>query len=66
MIDLPEIENESWTLNISRHVPPPVGADVPPLPEAVAAFREELGRCREAEDWLRQVMKAYGYIKQCY
>ncbi len=34
------------------------------LHEAEAAFKEALGRWREAEDWLRQVMKAYGYIKQ--
>jgi hypothetical protein len=32
----------------------------------VDAFEDELGRCREGEDWLRQAMKAYVCIKQCY
>lgn len=56
VVELSEIEKEGWTLNISRYVLPPIGADIPPLPEAVAAFKEELAKCREAEDDLRRVM----------
>lgn len=37
---LKEIEQEGWTLNISRYVLPPIGADIPPLDEAIAAFKE--------------------------
>ncbi len=58
-----EIEKEGWTLNISRYVLPPIGADIPPLPEAVAAFKEALARCREAEDRLRTVMVEGGWLE---
>lgn len=51
-----EIEKEGWTLNISRYVLPPIGADIPPLPEAVAAFKAALASYREAEEHLRKVM----------
>ena len=57
------IEKEGWTLNISRYVLPPIGADIPPLPEAVAAFKEALARCREAEDRLRTVMVEGGWLE---
>jgi type I restriction enzyme M protein len=60
---LGEIEKEGWTLNISRYVLPPVGADIPPLPVAVAAFTEALARCREAEDRLREVMIEGGWLE---
>ena len=56
VIALDEIENEDWTLNISRYVLPPIGEDIPPLPEAVAAFKQALRECRAAEDHLRQVL----------
>lgn len=62
VVDLSEIEKEGWTLNISRYVLPPIGADIPPLPEAVAAFKEALARCREAEDNLRRVMHEGGWL----
>jgi type I restriction enzyme M protein len=62
VVGLPEIEKEGWTLNIARFVLPPVGADIPPLPEAVAAFKEALARCREAEDHLRSVMVEGGWL----
>jgi type I restriction-modification system DNA methylase subunit len=51
-----EIAAEDWTLNISRYVLPPIGADIPPLPEAVSQFKAALERVREAEDDLRRVM----------
>ena len=34
VVGLEEIEQEGWTLNISRYVLPPIGADIPPLPES--------------------------------
>ncbi len=42
---LDEIKAEDWTLNISRYVLPPIGEDIPPLPEAVAAFKQALAEC---------------------
>lgn len=63
VVDLEEIEQEGWTLNISRYVLPPIGADIPPLPEAVAAFKDALAKCREAEDQLRTVMLEGGWLK---
>jgi type I restriction enzyme M protein len=62
VVGLAEIESEGWTLNISRYVLPPIGADIPPLPEAVAAFKEALSKCREAEDNLRKVMIEGGWL----
>ena len=63
VVSLEEIEQEGWTLNISRYVLPPIGADIPPLPEAVAAFKDALAKCREAEDQLRTVMLEGGWLK---
>lgn len=63
VVDLDEIEQEGWTLNISRYVLPPIGADIPPLPEAVTAFKDALAKCREAEDQLRTVMLEGGWLK---
>ena len=58
-----EIKAEDWTLNISRYVLPPLREDIPPLPEAIAAFKDALLRCREAEDRLTQVMTERGWVK---
>ncbi len=63
VVDLAEIAKEGWTLNISRYVLPPIGADIPPLPEAVAAFKDALAKCREAEDNLRRVMHEGGWLE---
>lgn len=63
VVGLEEIEQEGWTLNISRYVLPPIGPDIPPLPEAVAAFKEALAKCREAEDELRRVMVEGGWLQ---
>ena len=63
VVGLDEIEKEGWTLNISRYVLPPIGADIPPLPDAVAAFKDALAKCREAEDHLRKVMIEGGWIQ---
>jgi type I restriction enzyme M protein len=62
VVRLDEIEKEGWTLNISRYVAPPIGADIPPLPEAVAAFKQALARCRDAEEHLGRVMRDGGWL----
>jgi type I restriction enzyme M protein len=63
VVGLTELEKEGWTLNISRYVLPPIGADIPPLPEAVAAFKDALSKCREAEDNLRREMVEGSWLK---
>ena len=60
---LEEIEKEGWTLNISRYVLPPIGEDIPPLPEAVAAFKTALEDARAAEDHLRKVLTEGGWLQ---
>ena len=60
---LDEIEQEGWTLNISRYVLPPIGEDIPPLPEAVAAFKAVLEDARAAEDHLRKVLTEGGWLQ---
>ena len=63
VVSLGEIKAEDWTLNISRYVLPPVGEDIPPLPDAVAAFKEALVEARAAEDRLREVLVEGGWLK---
>jgi type I restriction enzyme M protein len=63
VVTLKEIEKEGWTLNISRYVLPPIGADIPPLDEAVADFKAALARCREAEEALRREMIEGGWLQ---
>lgn len=62
VVGLDEIEQEDWTLNISRYVLPPIGQDIPSLSEAVADFKAALVRCREAENALRQEMTEGGWL----
>lgn len=62
VVGLEEIEKEDWTLSISRYVLPPIGADIPPLPGAVAAFKEALSRASAAEDELQRVMVEGGWV----
>ena len=50
-------------LKLWRYVLPPVGEDIPPLPEAVAAFKEALAEARAAEDRLREVLTEGGWLK---
>lgn len=52
------------TLNISRYVLPPLGEDIPPLPQAVADFKAALTRVREAEDKLRLLMTEGGWLDE--
>ena len=63
VVSLDDIKSEDWTLNISRYVLPPLQDDIPPLPVAIAAFKNALTRCREAEDRLAKVMTEGGWIK---
>jgi type I restriction enzyme M protein len=42
---------------------PPLQEDIPPLPDAIAAFRKALTRCREAEERLAQVMTERGWLR---
>lgn len=62
VVGLDEIEQEPGTLNISRYVLPPIGKDIPPLPEAIADFKAALERVREAEEALRREMEDGGWL----
>ena len=63
VVSLDDIKAEDWTLNISRYVLLPLQDDIPPLPEAIAAFKAALNRCREAEERLAQVMNEGGWLQ---
>jgi len=63
VVTLDEIEQEGWTLNISRYVLPPIET-VPPLPDAVAAFKAALADARAAEDHLRTVLTTGGWLDE--
>ncbi|MCZ8318875.1 MAG: class I SAM-dependent DNA methyltransferase [Silanimonas sp.] len=63
VVSLDEIKAEDWTLSISRYVLPPLQEDIPPLPHAIAAFKDALTRCREAEGKLKDVMESGGWLK---
>lgn len=63
VVPLDEIKDEGWTLSISRYVLPPIGEDIPPLPEAVAAFKEALAEARAAEDHLCTVLTEGGWLE---
>jgi type I restriction enzyme M protein len=62
VVSLEEIKKEGWTLNISRYVLPPIGENIPPLPEAVEAFKAALAEARAAEDRLRKVLTSGGWL----
>jgi len=62
IVSIEDIKAEDWTLNISRYVMPPVGADIPALPEVVAAFKQALAEARAAEDRLREVLTEGGWL----
>ena len=63
VVSIDEIKKEDWTLNISRYVLPPIGEDIPPLPEAIAAFKQALSEAKEAEENLRTVLNEGGWLK---
>jgi type I restriction enzyme M protein len=62
VVGLDEIEDEDWTLNISRYVVPPLGEEVPPLGQSVATFKAALIEYRAAEDHLRELLTAGGWL----
>jgi type I restriction enzyme M protein len=62
VVGFEEVEAEDWTLNISRYVLPSIGEEIPPLSEAVAAFKQALAECRAAEDRLREVLVGGGWL----
>ena len=57
-----EIKDKDWKLNTSRYVLPPVGEDIPSLPEAVAMFKAALSEARAAEEHLRTVLNKGGWL----
>lgn len=63
VVSLDEIKKEGWTLNISRYVLPPIGEDIPPLPEAIESFKRAVADARAAEDHLRTVLTNGGWLK---
>lgn len=63
VVTLDEIKAEDWTLNISRYVLPPLQEDIPPLPVAIAQFKDALNSCREAEEKLAEVLTQGGWLK---
>ncbi len=62
VVSVEEIKEENWTLNISRYVLPPIGEDIPPLPEAIADFKAALANVGMAEDSLRRIMEEGGWL----
>jgi len=62
VVSLGDIEAEDWTLNISRYVMPPVGEDIPSLPEAATALKQAVAEARAAEDRLRDVLTEGGWL----
>lgn len=64
VVSLEEIQQEDWTLNISRYVLPPIAEDIPPLDEAITDFKAALEKVREAEEHLRQVMLEEGWLDE--
>jgi type I restriction enzyme M protein len=62
VVSLDDINAEDWTLNLSRYVMPPLGEDIPSLSEAVAAFKQAVAEARAAEDRLRDVLTAGGWL----
>jgi type I restriction enzyme M protein len=62
VVSVEEIAKEDWTLNISRYVTQKSTDDIPPLPEAIAAFKAALARCREAEAALEKAMVEGGWL----
>jgi type I restriction enzyme M protein len=64
VVSVEEIAKEDWTLNISRYVTPKSTDEIPPLPEAIAAFKAALARCREAEAALEKAMAEGSWLDE--
>ena len=63
VVSVDDIAKEDWTLNISRYVTPKSTDEIPPLPEAIVAFKAALARCREAEASLEKAMVEGGWLE---
>jgi type I restriction enzyme M protein len=64
VVTLRQIQEEGWTLNISRYVLPPIGEDIPPLDVAVEEFKAAWQRAQEAENKLRELLKANNLLEE--
>lgn len=62
VVALSQIEQEDWTLNISRYVLPPIGEDIPPLDVAIEDFKAAWTRAQEAESKLRTLLQEEGWL----
>jgi type I restriction enzyme M protein len=62
VVALHDIEEEDWTLNISRYVLPRAADEILPFTPAFAAFKEALAGCRASEDSLREVLTKGGWL----
>ncbi len=62
VVSTQDIKREDWTLNISRYVLPPMGAEIPPLPDAISSFKKALAEARGAEDRLRRRVIDDGWL----
>ena len=63
VVTIEQIAAQGWTLNISRYVPPTIGENVVPLPQAVAEFKAALTNVRTAENRLRRVLTQEGWLQ---
>ncbi len=64
VVSLKEIEQEDWTLNISRYVLPPIGEDIPPLDVAIAEFKAAWEKAKAAENKLRELLEKEGWLEE--
>jgi type I restriction enzyme M protein len=64
VVSLKDIENEDWTLNISRYVLPPIGEDIPPLDVAIEEFKAAWEQAQQAEAKLRTLLKKDGWLEE--
>jgi type I restriction enzyme M protein len=62
VVALSQIQEEDWTLNISRYVLPPIGEDIPPLNVAIEDFKSAWERAQEAEAKLRTLLNEGGWL----
>jgi type I restriction enzyme M protein len=60
VVTLRQIQEEDWTLNISRYVLPAIGEDIPPLDVAIEEFKTAWGRAQDAEERLRTLLRENG------
>ena len=63
VVTLKEIEDEDWTLNISRYVLPPIGEDIPPLDVAITNFKAAWEQAQKAEAKLRKLLQENNYLE---